>query len=517
MYRSTTFETKRMVAAAVAASHWLLCFHMALSHRHSQSQISRRSILSTTLIPFTCFIIYDEDARSCAQAATTIIPSTAADTTIASVDNEEAKKTMATTTAPSKGSLSIDTADLRNLVYEKVLGSGSFKTVYQVSTRADESSPASYHHHHHHQSYALAVQRLRNKADVKDGWGGIRIAEQLYQKLAPEKRGEHYYFEQVLDWWFQSSPPLAFDVTATAVAHQPVFTVEMMNDRTRNVPHRFLGSKYLCALKPLYCMDLRKFCQKTPTMYTIPTKVSTSTTTSGDLATTGDDVVVPSVLAGIPLTDQGALTLTREILHAGQLLHRVGLVHRDIKPKNIMLTHEGKPVVIDFGFSEFVDAVRANDDDDDHHSGSSRRCIEQPGRVKGEVDYVLAPDVARYQGCQEGDAYALGKTLFEVLFEESSGRNGGRNTPSTSTVTDHGSSRHEITVEAAQMRNDQFRARLDSDLAMEQSRFALSHGTAAVLGQAIRGLCRADNPLSCAQAEALLVQYSSQQQQQQEH
>ena len=344
-----------------------------------------------------------------------------------------------------------------NIVYEKVLGSGSYKTVYQVSTVPHGDEPR--------HCFALAVQRLKEKSDVQDGLGGIHVAEELQQQVSAE---DGQCFEEIVDWWFQTSPPLAFQEGA------PVLSATSLGEHTRKTPHRFLGTKWLLALKPLYEMDLRKFCQRAPSMYPV-----------------GDDMSGPNVanesirvLAGVPLTDKGALSLARDMLHAGKVMHVNDLVHRDIKPKNIMLRH-GRPVVIDFGFADFVDKRQRN----------GKVCIEQPGRVKGEVDYVLSPDVARFQGCQEGDAYALGKTLYEVLY-----------TPTQTGSTPAPSGKEEITVSAAQERNERFRTSINSsDRAGLQSRFRLSKSISDILLSAIRGLCRPDNPLSCAEAEQIIM------------
>ena len=367
-----------------------------------------------------------------------------------------------------------ETPSFSTLVYERILGSGSFKTVYLVSSSSpghsttttaanDNQSTTTY--------YALAVQRLRDKADVKDGLGGIRVAQELHRRLSSstlEEQGQEY-FEGILDWWFQSSPPLDY------APGMPVLSslTSSSEERTQKPPHKFLGTKWLLAVKPLYDMDLRKFCQLAPTRYPIKS------------ASTYDEPSSLQTVAGVLLTDDGALCLTRHVIHAGRLMHAVGLVHRDIKPKNIML-YRGRPVVIDFGFADFVDQPSSQKEN------GRRLCIEQPGRVKGEVDYVLAPDVAKFQGCQEGDAYALGKTLYEVLFAPAAA-----NSPS---------GKQEITTAAAQLRNEQFRSLLDQRDSNLQSRFSLSESTADRLLAIIRGLCQTENPLSCAEAEQLLAE-----------
>ena len=55
-------------------------------------------------------------------------------------------------------------------------------------------------------------------------------------------------------------------------------------------------------------------------------------------------------LSGRQLTETGVLTLLQEILEVLEVVHRNGIIHRDIKPQNIMRRHtDGKIVLIDFG------------------------------------------------------------------------------------------------------------------------------------------------------------------------
>ena len=212
------------------------------------------------------------------------------------------------------------------IVYEEILGSGGYKTVYRVSTVPHDDVPR--------RSFALAVQRLRGKSDVKDGLGGIHVAETLHQSVSTE---DSQFFEEIVDWWFQPSPPLPFQEGA------PVLSVTSWDEKTRTTPRRFLGTKWLLVLKPLYDMDLRRFCQLSPTMYQIKNDLSPSCVIDGKAR----------VLADVPLTDKGALSLAKDMFHAGRVMHTMGLVHRDIKPKNVMLRY-GWPIIIDYGFADFV-------------------------------------------------------------------------------------------------------------------------------------------------------------------
>lgn len=322
-----------------------------------------------------------------------------------------------------------------SLVYEKLLGSGSFKSVYAVSIQGER--------------FALAVSRLTEKAAVKDEVRGIQVAEQLRAMLNENERN---YFEQVYDWWFQSKGPSEFSPGSKVFPGNNV-------ERTRKVPKRFLGVKWLVAIKPLYDLDLFAFCRRASTIYPVRSDDLQSSSSSS------------RVVAGIPLTNQEAIHLVLQMLRAGSIMHSVGLEHRDIKPKNIMLSN-GKPVIIDFGFAAFAD--------------KGTECIGEQGRIKGEVTYVLAKDAATYRGCKRGDVYAMGKTIYEFLYGD----------PQEAL-------RQEITPEAVRVENEKFRALLLNGN-NDQSRFQLDQKTSNAIVETIRGMCRDNNPLSFSEAGRFL-------------
>ena len=79
--------------------------------------------------------------------------------------------------------------------------------------------------------------------------------------------------------------------------------------------------------------------------------------------------------------------------------HRQGMVHRDLKPGNIIITPEGEPVLTDFGLTRIVGGT--------YHT--------RTGMVLGTVLYMAPEQVRGEHVDHRADIYALGVMLFELL------------------------------------------------------------------------------------------------------
>ncbi len=104
-------------------------------------------------------------------------------------------------------------------------------------------------------------------------------------------------------------------------------------------------------------------------------------------------------LAAGRLTVAEAFAVLRQVLGALEAVHRAGIVHRDVKPGNIMLDASGRVVLMDFGL-----ARRAE-----------RQDLTAAGAVLGTPEY-MSPEQARGEKADErSDLYSIGVVLYEML------------------------------------------------------------------------------------------------------
>jgi eukaryotic-like serine/threonine-protein kinase len=104
------------------------------------------------------------------------------------------------------------------------------------------------------------------------------------------------------------------------------------------------------------------------------------------------------VVARGPLPISDAIDATRQVLAALRFAHRKGIVHRDIKPHNVMADADGRLKVTDFGIAR---------------AGVSQ--MTEAGSIIGTAQY-LSPEQARGTAVdQRSDLYSVGVVLYEML------------------------------------------------------------------------------------------------------
>lgn len=104
-----------------------------------------------------------------------------------------------------------------------------------------------------------------------------------------------------------------------------------------------------------------------------------------------------------PLPVERTLALAHQIGRALAFAHEAGIVHRDVKPENVLIDADGVAKVTDFGIA------RSLDPDDE---------LTQTGTLLGTGDY-LSPEQASGERVDEAsDQYSLGIVLYELLTGE---------------------------------------------------------------------------------------------------
>ena len=98
------------------------------------------------------------------------------------------------------------------------------------------------------------------------------------------------------------------------------------------------------------------------------------------------------------LTPEQAVGLIRQVLEGARFAHRHGVVHRDLKPQNVIVDADGKATVTDFGIAR---------------AGVSE--ITQAGSVMGTPHYLSPEQAQGFDVTAVSDLYSIGVMLYEAL------------------------------------------------------------------------------------------------------
>ena len=112
------------------------------------------------------------------------------------------------------------------------------------------------------------------------------------------------------------------------------------------------------------------------------------------------------------LSVEEALQYALQIADALTKAHASGVIHRDLKPGNIMVTNDGLVKLLDFGLAKLV-----READSEVADGQKTRefTLTQPGMVTGTM-YYMSPEQARGDAVDaRSDIFSFGTVLFEML------------------------------------------------------------------------------------------------------
>jgi tetratricopeptide (TPR) repeat protein/predicted Ser/Thr protein kinase len=115
------------------------------------------------------------------------------------------------------------------------------------------------------------------------------------------------------------------------------------------------------------------------------------------------------VLRGGPLDERLAMTIACDLASALAAAHKQGIIHRDVKPQNVIITADNRAKLLDFGLARPDQASGANPD------GATQTEVSSPAFVLGTPAY-MSPEQARQQPLDgRSDLFSLGAVLYECL------------------------------------------------------------------------------------------------------
>jgi serine/threonine protein kinase len=102
---------------------------------------------------------------------------------------------------------------------------------------------------------------------------------------------------------------------------------------------------------------------------------------------------------GGPLGVRPLVRLCLQVAGGLDAMHRAGMVHRDVKPENILLDEDGTAYIADFGLVKDRDAS----------------VLTKQGQAVGSVDYMAPEQIRGHEVTAATDTYALGCVAYECL------------------------------------------------------------------------------------------------------
>jgi serine/threonine-protein kinase len=111
-----------------------------------------------------------------------------------------------------------------------------------------------------------------------------------------------------------------------------------------------------------------------------------------------------------PLSLNTALAIAEQAGEGLAEAHARGIIHRDIKPQNMMLTHRGQLKILDFGLAKQMVVSESVDNE-----APTEMLLSKPGHVVGTMPYMSPEQVQGEPLAPSSDIFSLGIVLYEML------------------------------------------------------------------------------------------------------
>ena len=176
-------------------------------------------------------------------------------------------------------------------------------------------------------------------------------------------------------WDERLDRPVAIKILHAQLANDPVFVQRFRAE-----------AKAAASVRQANVVDVYDFGQEQDELYIIMQLVD------------GEDLKA-LIQREAPLTPERVAGIIGNVLDGLQAIHAAGIVHRDIKPQNVLIGTDGIARVTDFGIADV----------------SSTSGLTTEGFTLGTVDYMAPEQAQGLQLTQSADLYATGVMLYEML------------------------------------------------------------------------------------------------------